>query len=139
MAFTRAICGAAVLLGLAVADQSQSDLQALRQQTIAFGVVCEDMCKKVFEYPNCMCPGFGGTPADDDDARSCAVKYCHPPVEPCPNDPFFNCVGESTKLLQVQSLPEMPVLLQQLSAVEAAIAHYSSEVAPAIKQVKPHA
>merc|ERR1719236_363113 len=128
-----ALCALALLGAAAAADLDER--RALRQQ----GVVCEDMCKKVLEYPNCACPGFGGTPADEGDARSCAVKYCHPPVEPCPSDAFFNCVGESTKLLQVQSLPEMPVLLQQLSAVEAAIAHYSSEVAPAIKQAKRHA
>jgi len=138
MAVARAALCAFALLG-ATSAASLDERKALRQQVIAFGVVCEDMCKKVMAYPNCACPGFGGTPADEGDARSCAVKYCHPPVEPCPNDAFFNCVGESTKLLQVQSLPEMPVLLQQLSAVEAAIAHYSSEVAPAIKQAKPHA
>merc|ERR1719324_61421 len=115
----------AVLTVFIVTAAGATDLdarKALRQQTIAFGVVCEDMCKKVQEYPNCACPGFGGTPADDDDTRSCAAKYCHPPVEPCPNDPFFNCVGESTKFLQVANLPETSVLLQQLGKVEKAIA-----------------
>merc|ERR1719217_1319448 len=107
---------------------NEKDLLALRQQTIAFGVVCEDMCKKVQEYPNCACPGFGGTPADDDDTRSCAAKHCHPPVEPCPNDPFFNCVGESTKLLQVASLPSMADQLEHLGKVQTAIAGYTAKL-----------
>merc|ERR1719217_68062 len=104
---------------------NEKDLLALKHQVIAFGVVCEDMCKKVQEYPNCACPRFGGTPADDDDTRSCAAKYCHPPVEPCPNDPFFNCVGESTKLLQVSNLPTMGALIQELEGVQHSIAAYA--------------
>merc|ERR550514_1029261 len=101
----------------------------LKQHVIAFGVICEDMCKKVGAYPNCQCAGFGGTPADDNDARSCAAKYCHPPVEPCPNDAFFNCVKEGTKLLEVSTLPETSVLIQELAVAQAGIAKYTAQVA----------
>merc|ERR1719231_2151710 len=111
------LLAAALVVAPAVGDEDVQNRKKLKEQVIALGVVCEDMCKSVLSYPNCQCPGFGGTPADDDDTRSCAAKYCHPPVEPCPNDPFFNCVGESTKLLQVASLPQMPALVQELSKV----------------------
>merc|ERR1719324_456845 len=121
----------AVLTVFIVTAAGATDLdarKALKQQVIALGVVCEDMCKAVLSYPNCQCPGFGGTPADDDDTRSCAAKYCHPPVEPCPNDPFFNCVGESTKLLQVATLPSMTEQLQHLGKVQTAIAAYTEKL-----------
>merc|ERR1719231_1000691 len=126
MSAARAACLA--LLAVAAGAMDVEVRQALQHQVIAFGVVCEDMCKKVQEYPNCACPGFGGTPADDDDTRSCAAKYCHPPVEPCPNDPFFNCVGESTKLLQVATLPSMAQQLEHLGKVQTAIAGYAAKL-----------
>merc|ERR1719408_562939 len=103
-------------------DATVATRQSLKQQVISLGVICEDMCKKVNSYPNCQCPGFGGMPADDGDTRSCAVKYCHPPVDPCPNDGFFGCVKETTKLLQTDALPTVPALLQQLADVQRAVA-----------------
>merc|ERR1719213_1523853 len=124
----------AALSGLAVAhDQDDQDVATrmhLKQQAISLGVICEDMCKKVNAYPNCQCPGFGGMPADEGDTRSCAVKYCHPPADPCPNDGFFNCVKSTTELLQTKNLPSVPALMQQLITVQRAVAKYASNVFP---------
>merc|ERR1719230_1194036 len=118
---------AAASVGLASAGtEDLSDRLELRRRVISFGVICEDMCKSVGAYPNCKCAGFGGTPADDSDTRSCAAKYCHPPVEPCPNDHFFNCVKEGTKLLEVSALPPMGALVQELDGVRAGIAAYAA-------------
>eukprot|EP00746_Dinoflagellata_sp_MGD_P006069 gnl/MRDRNA2_/MRDRNA2_111808_c0_seq1.p1 gnl/MRDRNA2_/MRDRNA2_111808_c0~~gnl/MRDRNA2_/MRDRNA2_111808_c0_seq1.p1 ORF type:complete len:143 (+),score=36.32 gnl/MRDRNA2_/MRDRNA2_111808_c0_seq1:78-506(+) len=120
----------ALLFAVARAHE-QGDLetrQQLKQQVISLGVVCEDMCKKVGAYPECQCPGFGGMPASDDDTRSCMEKYCHPPVEPCPNDGFFTCVKESTSFLQSSKLESVPVLLQQLTTAQQAVAKYSSQL-----------
>merc|ERR1719224_385189 len=102
--------------------------QQLKQQVISLGVVCEDMCKKVGAYPNCQCPGFGGMPASDDDTRSCMEKYCHPPAEPCPTDGFFGCVKETTGFLQSSKLESVPVLLQQLTEAQQAVAKYAFQL-----------
>eukprot|EP00746_Dinoflagellata_sp_MGD_P016348 gnl/MRDRNA2_/MRDRNA2_136872_c0_seq1.p1 gnl/MRDRNA2_/MRDRNA2_136872_c0~~gnl/MRDRNA2_/MRDRNA2_136872_c0_seq1.p1 ORF type:complete len:144 (+),score=39.04 gnl/MRDRNA2_/MRDRNA2_136872_c0_seq1:74-505(+) len=125
----RAVFLATVIAVAYAHEQGDVDTrQQLKQQVISLGVVCEDMCKKVNAYPDCQCPGFGGMPASDDDTRSCMEKYCHPPVEPCPNDGFFTCVKESTSLLQASSLESVPVLLQQLTKAQQAVAKYAFQL-----------
>merc|ERR1719465_386667 len=106
MALLRAVLVAAFAVGGSANLRQQNDLaqrQELQQQIRARGVVCEDMCKKVLEYPKCQCPGFGSMPADEDDTRSCEAKYCHPPADRCPNDAFFTCVQETTAVSFVQA------------------------------------
>merc|ERR1719460_3359393 len=102
----------AVLVNLALVAAGPEELSLLKQKVQSQGVVCEDMCKKVLEYPKCQCPGFGGMPADEDDTRSCEAKYCHPPAERCPNDAFFTCVQETTSVsfLQTEALPTLAEL-----------------------------
>merc|ERR1719359_898738 len=119
---------AVVLVALAVSAQAGGSVEELREQVQSLGVVCEDMCKKVLEYPKCQCPGFGSMPADDDDTRSCEAKYCHPPADRCPNDAFFTCVQETTAvgLLQTSTLPEAAELERRVSALNAAIAGYKT-------------
>merc|ERR1719359_693292 len=108
---------AVVLVALAVSAQAGGSVEELREQVQSLGVVCEDMCKKVLEYPKCQCPGFGGMPADDDDTRSCEAKYCHPPAERCPNDAFFTCVQETTSVSFLQQAETIPQLQKKLDAV----------------------
>merc|ERR1719235_1471087 len=118
------------LLSAAVAVVARQDpkLVQLKQQVLDKGVVCEDMCKKVLEYPKCQCPGFGSMPADDDDTRSCEAKYCHPPADRCPNDAFFTCVQETTGVGLLQTTPEVSVLEGKVAALQAAIAGYKARV-----------
>merc|ERR1719428_364453 len=94
---------AVLFVALAASAQAGGSVEELRQKVQEQGVVCEDMCKKVLEYPKCQCPGFGSMPADEDDTRSCEAKYCHPPADRCPNDAFFTCVQETTAVSLVQS------------------------------------
>jgi len=74
----------------------------LQEKARSLGVVCEDMCKQMGEYPNCQCPGFAGQPASSDDNRACIAKYCADPSSPCPNDPFVTCVKENTAVSALQ-------------------------------------
>lgn len=74
----------------------------LQEKTRSLGVVCEDMCKQMGEYPNCQCPGFAGQPASSDDNRACIAKYCADPSSPCPNDAFVTCVKENTAVSALQ-------------------------------------
>mmetsp|Transcript_84429 Transcript_84429/g.261230 ORF Transcript_84429/g.261230 Transcript_84429/m.261230 type:complete len:199 (-) Transcript_84429:79-675(-) len=74
----------------------------IQAKMVAFGVPCEDMCKKMGVYPNCECPGFAGEPASDEDTRMCAAKYCQDPSTPCPTDNFVICVKENTKVSALQ-------------------------------------
>eukprot|EP00929_Paragymnodinium_shiwhaense_P105807 TRINITY_DN7087_c0_g2_i1.p1 TRINITY_DN7087_c0_g2~~TRINITY_DN7087_c0_g2_i1.p1 ORF type:complete len:282 (+),score=79.04 TRINITY_DN7087_c0_g2_i1:82-846(+) len=74
-------------------------LQAKAEQ---MGDVCEDMCRKVGSYPNCQCPGFGGSAASAGDDRDCMDKYCQDPKNACPNDAFMSCVTETTKVSTLQ-------------------------------------
>merc|ERR1719291_1599391 len=77
-----------------------------------FGVECEEMCKRLNEYPNCQCPGFAGMPASDGDTRACMDQHCQDPDTPCPTDAFVTCVKESTKVSTLQ----WDVLLQRLDS-----------------------
>jgi len=87
--------------------------RALMQTKLAvFGVVCEEMCKKVGQYPNCQCPGFNGQPADEGDDRACMAKYCQDPKSPCPTEAFLGCVKDTTKVFLLQWAP----LLQRVDA-----------------------
>merc|ERR1719265_683750 len=105
----------------AALSTAPAELAQLKQKVQAQGVVCEDMCKKVLEYPKCQCPGFGSMPADDDDTRSCEAKYCHPPADRCPNDAFFTCVQETTAVSLVQSdTPSLVELQRQVADLQAA-------------------
>mmetsp|Transcript_23205 Transcript_23205/g.54324 ORF Transcript_23205/g.54324 Transcript_23205/m.54324 type:complete len:266 (-) Transcript_23205:92-889(-) len=81
-------------------DEAQRAL--LQDKLKAFGVVCEDMCKRTNQYPNCQCPGFEGNAASDDDSRRCITKYCQDPETPCPNDNFVACVKGNTKVSVLQ-------------------------------------
>jgi hypothetical protein len=84
-------------------DRNATGAKALVQEKArTFGVVCEDLCKKIGEYPKCQCPGFAGMPASADDNRACIVQYCQDPTAPCPNDPFTTCVKENTKVSALQ-------------------------------------
>jgi len=74
----------------------------LQMKAANMGIDCEDMCKRIGAYPECACPGFDGQPASDDDTRACYSKYCQDPRQPCPNDPFNNCVDETTKVSALQ-------------------------------------
>merc|ERR1719389_1315361 len=105
----RFVC-AALVLSFAGALSNADRRSELRDQVQSLGVVCEDMCKKVLEYPKCQCPGFGSMPADSDDTRSCEAKYCHPPADRCPNDAFFTCVQETTSVSLVQE--GLPALVE---------------------------
>merc|ERR1719291_1550556 len=67
-----------------------------------FGVECEEMCKRLNEYPNCQCPGFAGEPASDGDTRACMDQHCQDPNIPCPSDAFVTCVKENTKVNLLQ-------------------------------------
>eukprot|EP00747_Dinoflagellata_sp_TGD_P162411 gnl/TRDRNA2_/TRDRNA2_179977_c0_seq1.p1 gnl/TRDRNA2_/TRDRNA2_179977_c0~~gnl/TRDRNA2_/TRDRNA2_179977_c0_seq1.p1 ORF type:complete len:141 (+),score=23.01 gnl/TRDRNA2_/TRDRNA2_179977_c0_seq1:94-516(+) len=77
---------------------------AVQQKLMAFGVVCEKMCRALGTYPNCQCPGFNGKPADDHDTRDCYDQYCHPSCFAGPNlphdsnkgDGFMTCVKTRT-------------------------------------------
>jgi len=60
--------------------------------------VCETMCRSIGAYPNCKCPGFSGEPAAATDTRACAGKYCKSGVDQCPNDAFYGCVKDKTKV-----------------------------------------
>merc|ERR1719316_2180012 len=66
------------------------------------GIPCENMCKEMGAYPNCLCPGFAGQPASADDNRACIAKYCQDPSSPCPNDAFVTCVKENTEVSALQ-------------------------------------
>eukprot|EP00408_Alexandrium_pacificum_P010044 CAMPEP_0171229868 /NCGR_PEP_ID=MMETSP0790-20130122/39102_1 /TAXON_ID=2925 /ORGANISM="Alexandrium catenella, Strain OF101" /LENGTH=254 /DNA_ID=CAMNT_0011696061 /DNA_START=50 /DNA_END=814 /DNA_ORIENTATION=+ len=95
--------------GTAAGSCGAKDLQRrafIQAKLVAFGVPCEEMCKKMGIYPQCSCPGFEGEPASADDARMCMTKYCQDPSTPCPNDNFVTCVKENTQVsaLQWQSL-----------------------------------
>jgi len=68
----------------------------------SLGVVCEDMCKEIGEYPNCQCPGFDGQPATAGDERQCFDKHCQDLNDPCPNDSFVTCVGGVTGVSALQ-------------------------------------
>lgn len=83
----------------------------LQERIRAFGIPCEDMCKRMGAYPNCQCPGFAGQPASSDDERACLAKYCQDPSSPCPNDAFVTCVAENTK---VSALVQWDSLFEQL-------------------------
>merc|ERR1719389_433840 len=122
----RFVC-AALALSLAGALSDADRRTELRQQVQSLGVVCEDMCKKVLEYPKCQCPGFGSMPADDDDTRSCEAKYCHPPADRCPNDAFFTCVQETTaaSFLETGSRSVVAWLQKRSSDLDAAISAYT--------------
>merc|ERR1719421_2802294 len=74
----------------------------LQTKSVSLGVPCEEMCKSMGAYPNCMCPGFEGQPASSDDSRACYVKYCQDPSSPCPSDAFVTCVKELTKVSVLQ-------------------------------------
>lgn len=63
---------------------------------------CEDMCRRLGEYPNCQCPGFDGNPSSSGDSRKCVVQYCQDPKAPCPNEAFATCVDETTKVSALQ-------------------------------------
>jgi len=106
-----------VKFGARAADKSTR--QYLAAQVYTIGITCESMCKTVGSYPNCQCPGFGGSKAAKGDDRGCYAKYCHPPADPCPNDGLVTCVEETTSLLQNKTVPE---LLQDLGAAQKAIA-----------------
>jgi len=84
----------------------------LQAKLVAFGVVCEEMCQRTGQYPNCQCPGFAGNAASDDDSRKCIDKYCQDPSTPCPNDNFVMCVKENTKV----SVLQWDALLQRMGA-----------------------
>jgi len=87
----------------AVSDCHDGDHRALLQAKLSvFGVGCEDMCKRLGDYPNCQCPGFAGQPAEDGDTRACMDKHCQDPNQPCPSDPFVTCVKETTKVAALQ-------------------------------------
>merc|ERR1719218_146119 len=126
MALRFAVVVAFVAVAGAGALKQPTGMMQLKQKVQEQGVVCEDMCKKVLEYPKCQCPGFGSMPADEDDTRSCEAKYCHPPADRCPNDAFFTCVQETTAVSLVQSgaSAEMAALQKKSDALEAAIAAY---------------
>ncbi|CAK0848619.1 unnamed protein product, partial [Prorocentrum cordatum] len=94
--------GAAALAALAARaaahDCHDGEHRALLQARLGvFGVQCEEMCKRLGDYPNCQCPGFAGEPAEDGDTRACMEQHCQDPAQPCPSDPFVTCVRERTR------------------------------------------
>mmetsp|Transcript_22043 Transcript_22043/g.66215 ORF Transcript_22043/g.66215 Transcript_22043/m.66215 type:complete len:263 (+) Transcript_22043:78-866(+) len=92
--------------------QDQNHRAFLQAKLASFGVDCEEMCKKVGEYPKCQCPGFEGNPASIGDTRLCLDKFCQDPSTPCPTDSFVTCVRENTKV----SFLQWPALLQEFEA-----------------------
>jgi len=89
--------------GGASCEEKSFDHEALLQAKIAaLDVKCEEMCKKLGEYPKCQCPGFEGNPPSDGDTRKCMDKYCKDPSTPCPSEGFVTCVKEATKVSALQ-------------------------------------
>ena len=66
--------------------QSKAMRSKLQSRLAALDVECEEMCKRLNEYPNCQCPGFAGNPASAGDMRGCMDKYCQDPSTPCSTD-----------------------------------------------------
>jgi len=102
-----ALFSAAALATLAAhataSDCHDGDHRALLQAKLGvFGVECEEMCRRLNEYPNCQCPGFAGEPAADGDTRACMDQHCQDPNQPCPNDAFTTCVSVTTKVSMLQ-------------------------------------
>ena len=118
---------------LASMEKKQKRLMA---DTVALGVQCEEMCKKMGQFPQgCQCPGWNGTPGSSDelDGRDCYTKYCVPIAhtsDPCPSDDFVTCVSENTKhsFMQVNWLAKK-------QAIQAA----GRAMAVAQKSKQPHA
>jgi hypothetical protein len=92
--------------------EADSTHRALLQTSLAIlGPNCEEMCKKTGSYPNCQCPGFGGTSSSEGDERACIEKYCQDPSTPCPTEDFISCVKANTKVSTLQ----WDALLQRVS------------------------
>merc|ERR1719316_706486 len=136
----------AVLACCAQADlQQKQDLevrQQLMSQVLALIPDCVSLCKSLNEQlpkghdqidPTCArCAVETESAGDLGNADSCFEKFCRTPggtaaAEGCPNEGFLECVKENSSLLQVKSLPKIPVLLNQLTDVQRAISVYVSQ------------
>merc|ERR1719498_1081997 len=110
--------------------------QQLQAQVLAMIPDCISLCKSLNEQlpkghpqidPTCArCAVATESAGDLGNADSCFDKFCRTPggtaaAEGCPNEGFLECVKESSSLLQVKSLPETPVLLKQLTALQRAM------------------
>merc|ERR1719215_512583 len=84
------------------AEEDHGRLAALQAKMAVLDVKCEEMCKKLGEYPKCQCPGFEGNPPTDDDTRKCMTQYCQDPSTPCPTEGFVTCVKEATAVSALQ-------------------------------------
>merc|ERR1719482_154931 len=110
--------------------------QQLMSQVLALIPDCVSLCKSLNEQlpkghpqidPTCArCAVATESAGDLGNADSCFDKFCRTPggtaaAEGCPNEGFLECVKEQSSLLQVKSLPETPVLLNQLTALQRAM------------------
>jgi len=99
----------------------------LLERTAALGVVCEEMCKDLGDYPNCQCDLTDGE-------RACADQYCPGSSDPCTNSAFQTCVEQTTSnsLLQWDSLLQrfdgsLTAYSRMIQAVEAKKVHHAAE------------
>lgn len=92
--------------------QSQDRIRvSIHSKSAMLDVECEEMCRRIGEYPKCQCPGFDGQPASQGDTRQCMDQHCQDPNNPCPTDAFMTCVETRTKLSALQWGP----LFEQIS------------------------
>lgn len=89
-------------LATSCAKKDAGALALIQMKAANMGEDCEAMCKRLGAYPECACPGFNGQPASSDDTRACYTKYCQDPRQPCPNEPFNNCVDATTEVSALQ-------------------------------------